>query len=155
MLTVGDKLPKFSLESTQGKTLTHKDLLGSWSILFFYPKDQTPGCTQEVCSFRDHFEALKKKKIKLFGISPDSIASHHKFIEKQKLPFDLLSDPDHELASAFGAWGQKKMYGKTYMGILRSTFVINDKGSIVLAYDKVKVATHAQDILEDLKTIKK
>ncbi|MCB1196772.1 MAG: thioredoxin-dependent thiol peroxidase [Deltaproteobacteria bacterium] len=154
LLEEGKKAPAFTLASTSGKNISSKDLLGSSYILFFYPKDNTPGCTKEACSFRDHFSKLKRKKIALFGISPDSIASHEKFISKQELPFELLSDPEHNIAEKFGAWGEKKMYGKSYMGILRSTFIVNDKGIIVKVYPKVQVATHAEDILEDLKDIK-
>ncbi|MEZ4819323.1 MAG: thioredoxin-dependent thiol peroxidase [Bdellovibrionota bacterium] len=154
LLEEGKKAPAFTLASTSGENISSKDLSGSPYILFFYPKDNTPGCTKEACSFRDHFSKLKRKKIALFGISPDSIASHEKFINKQNLPFELLSDPEHKVAEKFGAWGEKKMYGKTYMGILRSTFIVNAQGSIAKVYPKVQVATHAEDILADLKDIK-
>lgn len=149
----GKKAPSFNLESTSGKKVASKDLLGSRYILFFYPKDNTPGCTKEACSFRDNFSKLKRKKIKLFGVSPDSIKSHEKFIDKQDLPYELLSDPEHKVAEKFGAWGEKKMYGRTYMGIIRSTFIVDEKGKIIKMYPKVKVATHAEDILNDLKSL--
>ncbi|MCB0271990.1 MAG: thioredoxin-dependent thiol peroxidase [Bdellovibrionales bacterium] len=147
---VGSKIPAFSLLSTSGKKVTSKSLLGSSYVLFFYPKDQTPGCTKEACSFRDHFSLFKKKKIAIFGISPDSIESHEKFLQKQELPYELLSDPNHSFAEKMGAWGEKSMYGKKYMGILRSTFIVNPKGEISKVYPKVSVATHAEDILKDL-----
>jgi len=147
------QVPTFSLESTGGQTITSKGLKGQAYILFFYPKDNTPGCTKEVCSFRDHFKALQDKNFQLYGISPDTIASHARFIAKQALPFELLSDPDHKTAQAFGAWGEKKMFGKAYMGIIRSTFIIDKTGKILKVYPKVKVASHAADILEDLKAL--
>lgn len=153
LLEEGKSVPAFSLESTSGEKVASKELKGQQYILFFYPKDNTPGCTKEVCSFRDHYQELKEKKYQLFGISPDHIKSHHTFIEKQALPFELLSDPDHVVAEKFGAWGEKKMFGKTYMGIIRSTFIVNQDGKIIKVYPKVKVATHAEDILKDLETL--
>lgn len=150
MLQEGKKVPAFSLQSTSGDTITSKELLGTKYILFFYPKDNTPGCTKEACSFRDDIAKFKRRKIHIFGVSGDSIASHEKFIAKQNLNYELLSDPDNKVAKAFGAYGEKKLYGKTYQGILRSTFVIGEDGKIMKVYDKVKVAQHAQDILEDL-----
>jgi peroxiredoxin Q/BCP len=147
---VGKKVPAFKALSTSGQTITAKDLLGTAYVVYFYPKDNTPGCTKEACSIRDHHQALKKKGVRVFGVSPDSIASHEKFIEKQNLPFELLSDPDHKMAEKFGAWGEKSMYGKTYMGIIRSTFIINKEGKIAHVFNKVKTAIHGEEILDVL-----
>ncbi len=120
-------------------------------IVYFYPKDQTPGCTKEACSFRDRHRLYTRNDIVVLGVSPDSPASHQKFIAKYKLPFTLLSDPDHAVASAYGSWGTKKMYGKESKGILRKTFVIDEMGNISFVFDKVAVETHADDVLAVLK----
>jgi peroxiredoxin Q/BCP len=150
MLQKGDKAPDFKLESTEGKTVSLKDYKGKNIVLYFYPKDNTPGCTKEACSFRDNIESFNSKDTVILGVSPDKIASHHRFIEKQSLNFPLLSDPEHEVAEAYGAWGEKKMYGKTYMGIIRSTFIIDKKGKIVEAFYKVKVKDHTEEVLANL-----
>lgn len=147
MLKAGAKAPEFTLHSTDGTTVTLASLRGKKVVLYFYPKDDTPGCTKEACSFRDQHQALKRHDVVVLGISPDSIESHEKFRSKFNLPFTLLSDPDHKVASAYGAWGKKKLYGREYDGILRSTFVIDEKGNIAHVFDKVKVDTHADDVL--------
>lgn len=152
MLKEGDKLPSFSLPLDSGETIGDKDLKGKTSILYFYPKDDTPGCTKEACAFRDHFAVFKKRGIAVYGVSKDTIDSHRKFKTKYSLPFPLISDPDNELAKAFGAWGEKNMYGKKSYGILRSTFVINPSGIVQKVYPKVKPEEHAEQILEDLST---
>lgn len=150
MLQIGDKVPPFSLSLDSGETLSHQDLKGRKSIIYFYPKDDTPGCTKQACAFRDHFAKFKKKGIDVYGVSKDTVASHVKFKTKYKLPFPLISDPDKVLAQAFGAWGEKNMYGKKVFGIIRCTFVIDESGKIASVYPKVKPDDHAEQILEDL-----
>lgn len=150
MLKIGDKAPAFTLTDTNGRTVSLSDHKGQTVVLYFYPKDDTPGCTKEACSFRDHHRAFLKKNVAVYGVSPDGEKSHQKFTEKYNLPFPLLSDPDHRVASAYGAWGKKKLYGRTFNGILRSTFVIGPDGRILHVFDKVKVETHADDVLEAL-----
>jgi peroxiredoxin Q/BCP len=150
MLQPGDKAPSFKLEGDDGKTHTLKEFSGKTLILYFYPKDNTPGCTTEACEFRDSAANYKKKKAVVVGISPDSIASHGKFRDKYELPFLLLSDPDHAVAEAYGAWGDKVLYGRKFKGIIRSTFVIGPDGKIVSAEYKVSPKGHAAAILETL-----
>lgn len=148
MLNAGDKAPGFSLMSDKGETVSLSDFAGkSEVILYFYPKDNTSGCTKEACSFRDNIQKIETKGAVVLGVSPDSVKSHQNFIQKQNLNFTLLSDPEHKVAEAYGAWGEKSMYGKKYMGILRSTFVIGKDGIIKNVFDKVKVATHGEDVL--------
>ncbi|MCB0834690.1 MAG: thioredoxin-dependent thiol peroxidase [Bacteroidetes bacterium] len=151
MLKVGQKAPAFTLSDTSGNTIHLKDLLGKKRIvLFFYPKDNTPGCTKEACGFNAKIRTFHKRNLAVFGISPDSVASHQKFATKFAFQFPLLSDPDHKVASAYGAWGPKKLYGREYEGVLRSTFVIGLDGKIEMVFDKVKVDTHAEDLLNQL-----
>jgi peroxiredoxin Q/BCP len=150
MLKEGSKVSAFSTVDEKGTKVSSKDLKGQKYIIFFYPKDNTPGCTKEACSIRDDYSAFKKLKIPVFGVSKDSTASHIKFKEKFKLPFPLLMDEEGDLIKSFGAWGEKSMYGKKYMGILRSTFIVNEKGIVEKVFPKVKVAEHAQEILEYL-----
>ena len=151
MLSTGDKAPPFSLQSDTGDTVSLDALRGKKVVLYFYPKDDTPGCTTEACEFRDSWSAVKKTGAALFGVSPDSIGSHQKFKKKFDLPFPLLADPDHTTAEAYGAWGEKSMYGKKYMGILRSTFVIDEQGKIAKVFEKVKPEGHAAQVLEALR----
>ena len=150
MLEPGDKAPDFKLEGDDGKTHTLKEFSGKTLILYFYPKDNTPGCTTQACDLRDSAAALKKKKTVVVGISPDSVASHGKFRDKFNLNFLLLADPDHKIAEKYGAWGDKVLYGKQYKGIIRSTFVIDEKGKIASAQYKVSPKGHAGAILETL-----
>ncbi len=150
MLEPGDKAPDFKLEGDDGKTHTLKEFSGQTLILYFYPRDNTPGCTTQACDLRDGAPALKKKKAVVVGVSPDSIASHGKFRDKYNLNFLLLSDPDHAVAEKYGAWGDKVLYGKKYKGIIRSTFVIDDKGKIASAHYKVSPKGHADAMLEAL-----
>ena len=151
MLSTGDKAPSFSLQSDSGETVSLDQLRGKKVVLYFYPKDDTPGCTVEACEFRDSWSAVKKTGAALFGVSPDKIESHQKFKKKFNLPFPLLADPDHKAAEAYGAWGEKSMYGKKYMGILRSTFVIDEQGQIARVFEKVKPEGHAAQVLEALR----
>ncbi|MBI4470796.1 MAG: thioredoxin-dependent thiol peroxidase [Acidobacteria bacterium] len=150
MLRPGDKAPSFSLRDTQGKTVKLQDLKGKKIALYFYPKDMTPGCTKEACNLRDNFSALKRHNITVLGVSSDDQISHQRFTEKFELPFPLLSDPEHEIAERYGVWGEKKLYGKTYMGIKRMTFMIDEEGRIERIIDKVVVEDHAAQILAGL-----
>ncbi len=139
----------------QGKKTSLNEHLGQYLVIYFYPKDDTPGCTTEACSFRDANVELQKLGVKVIGISKDSLSSHQKFAEKHRLNFPLWSDPDHQLLEAFGAWGQKNRFGKLYMGIIRSTFVLDPQGKILKTWENVRVNNHTQEILEFLKSIKK
>jgi len=150
MLKIGDKAPVFTGIDDQGKEVKLKNFRGEKVILYFYPKDNTPGCTQESCDFRDVVSRLKKKDTVVLGVSPDSVASHQKFKVKFSLPFPLISDEDHKIAMAYGIWQEKSMYGKKYMGIIRSTFVIDGNGLIVQVYEKVKVKGHVDAVLNTL-----
>lgn len=147
MLKPGQKAPDFKLTDTDGNTVVLSELKGQKVVLYFYPKDNTPGCTKEACSFNDGLKSFKKKSIAVFGISPDDNKSHRKFTEKFKLGFPLLSDLDHKIAEKYGAWGKKKLYGKEYDGIIRSTFIIDEKGIIQHVFEKVKVEIHAEEVL--------
>ncbi|HLA09737.1 MAG TPA: thioredoxin-dependent thiol peroxidase [Pyrinomonadaceae bacterium] len=148
MLKEGTPAPQFSLPDPEGNTVRLKDLRGEKVVLYFYPKDDTPGCTREACSFRDAFSKFKKRGIRVLGVSPDTEASHKKFATKYKLPFTLLADNDHSVAEAYGVYGQKKFMGRTYMGILRTTFLIDEKGKIRKVFEKVKPDEHAEEVLQ-------
>ena len=151
MLKAGEKAPDFKVQSDQGEEVTLSQFLGKKDvILYFYPKDNTSGCTKEACSFRDNMPKFDTKNAVVLGVSPDSVKSHQGFIQKQNLNFTLLSDPDHQLAEAYGAWGEKSMYGRKYMGILRSTFIIGKDGIIKKVFEKVKPEGHAVEVLQDL-----
>ena len=150
MLKAGDKAPEFKAVSDAGKPVSLKDFRGKKVILYFYPKDDTPGCTKEACDFRDSIAGLNKKDAVVLGVSPDGVESHRKFKAKFELPFPLLADEDHKIAEAYGAWGEKSMYGKKYMGIIRSTFLIDEKGKIAEVYEKVKVDGHVDALLKKL-----
>jgi len=147
MLREGTKAPEFILQIGEGQTIGLSDSAGKKVVLYFYPKDNTPGCTKEACSFRDNYSAIIAKGAVVIGVSPDSLASHQRFRDKHNLPFYLGSDPDHKVAEAFGAWGKKVRFGKEVEGIIRSTFIIDESGTIIKAFDKVNTATHGQDIL--------
>ena len=148
MLKEGTTAPDFTLKDANGEAVRLKDLRGQKVVLYFYPKDDTPGCTKEACSFRDAFGAYKKRNIKVLGVSLDSEASHKKFANKYKLPFTLLADPDHAIADAYGVYGQKKFMGRTYMGVKRMTFLIDEKGKVKKVFEKVKPEEHAQEVLD-------
>jgi peroxiredoxin Q/BCP len=150
MLKAGDKAPAFSLAADGGGKVSLKDLKGKKVVLYFYPKDDTSGCTTEACEFRDSWSAVKAAGAVVLGVSPDSAASHDKFKSKYKLPFTLLADPDHSVAESFGAWGEKSMYGRKYQGVLRSTFIIDEQGRITTAFPKVKPKGHAAEVLAAL-----
>ena len=139
--------PDFTLPADGGGEITLSDYRGQQVVLYFYPKDDTPGCTTEACNFRDDYSDILAAGAVVLGVSPDSVKSHDKFKDKFELPFPLLSDPDHKVAELYGAWGEKKMFGKTYMGILRSTFVIDREGKIVKVFPRVRPKNHSQEVL--------
>ena len=148
MLKEGSTAPAFKTKDANGETVSLKDLRGQKVVLYFYPKDDTPGCTKEACSFRDAFSQYKKKGIAVLGVSPDSEAKHQKFVTKYNLPFTLLADTDKSIAEAYGVWGEKKFMGRTYMGVHRTTFLIDEKGKIKKIFEKVKPEDHANEVLE-------
>jgi len=153
MPDVGDKAPAFTLEDQSGKTVKLSDFKGKKVVLYFYPKDDTPGCTREACSFRDEHGALQKAGAVVLGVSPDSEASHAKFAGKYKLNFPLLADPDHAVSEKYGAWGEKSLYGRKFMGIQRSTFLIDGSGKVARVWPKVKVDGHVDQVLEAMKEV--
>ena len=150
MLKENDLAPKFTLEADDGSKVRLADLRGRTVVLYFYPKDDTPGCTKEACEFRDHTRAIDKSGAVVLGVSPDSVASHKRFREKYGLDFRLLADPAHKVAEAYGVWQRKSMYGRKYWGIVRTTFVINERGRIARIFEKVKPAGHAAEVLSVL-----
>ncbi len=147
-LKIGDKAPSFHFTTKENEQKNLEQLTGKKVILFFYPKDNTPGCTAEACSLRDNYEILKSKGYELVGVSPDSQSSHDKFSTKFELPFPLIPDTEKKILADYGVWGEKKMYGKTYMGVNRTTFIINENGQIDKIFEKVRTKDHAQQILE-------
>lgn len=150
MLKAGDKAPAFSLPSDTGESIALTDLKGKPVVLYFYPKDDTTGCTVEACEFRDSWREVKRSGAVVLGVSPDSAVSHQKFKAKYSLPFPLLADQDHKVAEAYGAWGEKSMYGRQYQGILRTTFLIGKDGKIARVFEKVKPKGHAAEVLAAL-----
>ena len=143
--------PEFSRKDQEGHSLTLASIKGAWTVIYFYPKDDTPGCTKEACNFRDNFGAIKLAGATILGVSADSAASHLKFARKYELPFTLLVDEGNKMAKAFGAWGPKTMYGKTYEGIIRSTCILNPEGRVAKVWPKVKPDAHGNEVLEWLK----
>ena len=146
-LKEGDKAPEFSAATNGGGRLALSDLAGKHVILYFYPRDDTPGCTKEACAFRDGFADFKKKGAVIFGVSPDSVKSHDKFVEKFKLPFTLLADEDKKIVEAYGVWGEKSFMGKKYLGVYRVTFLIGPDGQIKKIWPTVKPEEHAAEVL--------
>jgi peroxiredoxin Q/BCP len=146
----GKPAPDFQLRSDAGDTVRLSDFRGRPVVLYFYPKDDTPGCTTEACEFRDAYDVFRERGAQILGVSPDDVASHEKFKRKYELPFTLLADPDHSTAEAYGVWGEKKFAGKKYMGINRSTFVIDPEGNVAKAMLGIKPAGHASEVLEAL-----
>jgi thioredoxin-dependent peroxiredoxin len=149
-LKIGSKAPAFSAPDQSGKKLSLKDFAGKTVVLYFYPKDDTPGCTTEACNFRDESKAFAARGAVIVGVSPDDAKSHTKFIEKFSLPFPLLADTDHKISEAYGVWVEKSMYGKKYMGVERSTFLISPEGQLTHIFRKVKPAEHAAEVLAAL-----
>jgi len=149
-LKKGDIAPRFSFTGTDGSNHNLSDYLGKKVVLYFYPKDNTPGCTLEACSLRDGYDDLRDKGFEVIGVSADSAHSHEGFKAKYKLPFTLVSDTDKSVLNAYGVWAEKKFLGKTFMGIVRTTFVIDEKGRIELIIDKVNTKDHAKQILEEM-----
>ena len=147
MLQIGDKMPEFRVVDEAGKEVTEKDMAGKKTVIYFYPKDSTPGCTAEACNIRDNYHAFLAQGYQVFGASKDSAASHVKFKEKYNLPFPLLSDPGTEMLQAFGAWGVKKLYGKESMGTLRKTFVFDENAILVRIIEKVDTKNHSAQLL--------
>jgi peroxiredoxin Q/BCP len=154
MLQVGKPAPDFTLQDQDGKSVTLSKLKGSPVVLYFYPKDDTPGCTKEACSFRDESARFKKKKAVVLGVSPDDTKSHAKFAKKFELPFSLLADVGNKICEAYGVWKEKNMYGRKYMGVERTTFVIDGKGIVRQIFSKVKVDGHSDEVLEALEAAK-
>lgn len=150
MIQEGERAPDFALKDADGKMWTLADFRGKKIVLYFYPKDNTPGCTTEACSFRDRYEEFKKRGVEVVGVSADSEKSHKSFAEKQNLPFLLLSDPEKKTIEAYGALGERKLYGRTFLGILRSTFIIDGEGIVRKIFPKVTPAGHAEEILAAL-----
>ncbi|MBR5499360.1 MAG: thioredoxin-dependent thiol peroxidase [Bacteroidales bacterium] len=148
MIKIGDKMPVFEVVDQDGKTVKSEDLLGKKTIIYFYPKDNTSGCTAEACNLRDNYEAMVAKGYNVIGVSKDSAASHKKFAQKYQLPFTLLADTSTEMIQAFGAWGEKSLYGRKYMGTLRETFIFDENGVLVEIIDKVDTKNHAAQILK-------
>lgn len=149
-LKPGDLAPDFIGRDQDGNAIQLSDFKGKKLVLYFYPKDNTSGCTAEACSLRDGYEELKTLQMEVVGVSPDSETSHKNFIRKYNLPFRLIADENHEIAEKYGAWGEKKMYGKAYFGILRKTFVINERGIITHIFNKVNTKEHVKQILSEI-----
>lgn len=147
MLKIGDRMPDFEVVDQDGAKVTSEDLIGKKTVVYFYPKDNTSGCTAEACSIRDSYDAFKAKGYNIVGVSKDSASSHRKFIEKYDLPFTLLSDTTTQMLQAFGAWGEKKMYGKTVLGTIRRTFIFDEEGILERIIEKVDTKNHADQIL--------
>ena len=147
LLSVGDKAPAFSTKDQDGQTVKLSDFKGQKVVLYFYPKDDTPGCTKEACSFRDAWARLKRRKVAVLGVSVDDEKSHRKFVDKFSLPFTLLADTDKKIVHDYGTWGEKSMYGRKYMGTNRVTYLIDERGKVAAVWPKVKPEGHAEEIL--------
>ncbi len=152
-LQTGIQAPEFTLPDQKGQQHNLSNYNGRWVVVYFYPKDDTSGCTAEACSFRDSIDTYKEQGIVVLGISKDSVASHEKFMNKYNLPFTLLSDPEKKVIMQYEAWGKKKMYGKEYDGVLRISYIIDPEGMIRKVYEQVRPEEHAQQILQDIQTL--
>lgn len=150
-MEVGSKAPDFILKNQAGEDIRLSDFLGKYVVLYFYPKDMTPGCTTQACDLRDHYEAFTDLNAVILGVSPDPIERHQKFIEKYQLPFHLLADEDHEVAELYGVWQKKKMFGREYFGIVRSTFIIDPDGRLQEEFRNVRVKGHVEKALSAIK----
>ena len=151
IIKAGNPAPEFSLKDDTGKVRHLSDYRGKPVILYFYPKDDTPGCTTEACSFRDDYSAYQKANVQILGVSPDTVSSHQKFKSKYTLPFPLLADEGHEVCTAYGVWGLKKSMGREYEGVFRTTFLIDANGMVSKVYENVKPAEHSAELLAQLK----
>lgn len=152
-VTEGQQAPDFALPATDGSTIRLSELRGKKVVLYFYPKDDTPGCTKEACSFRDNLSALQSLGVVVLGASPDSIASHQRFAQKYGLTFPLLADEGAQVATLYGVWKEKKQYGRTYMGIERTTFLIDEEGIVRKVFPKVKVDGHVEEVMEAIRSL--
>ncbi len=155
MPLVGKKAPAFTLPDQDGKMRKLSDYAGKWVLLYFYPKDDTPGCTIEACTIRDQFQDFKKIKAVVLGVSTDSVKSHRRFVDAYELPFTLLADEDKKLVAKYGVWGEKKMMGRTYMGTKRTSFLIAPDGKIAKVYENVKPPVHASEVIADIREFSK
>ena len=151
VLAEGVKAPAFDLQDSEGQSHKLSDYSGQTIVVYFYPKDDTPGCTKEACSFRDSYADFRQAGVTIIGISPDAVSSHKKFKSKYELPFTLLADPDHAVCEAYGVWGPKKMYGREYEGVYRTTFIIGPEGNIQRVFKNVKPSDHSQEVLAEIK----
>ncbi len=151
ILDEGAKAPEFALPASNGQTVSLKDYVGKKVVVFFYPRDDTPGCTREVCSFRDSYNDIQEQGAIILGVSGDSIKSHGRFVSKYDLPFLLLSDDNKQMAMEYGAWGEKKNYGRTYMGMRRITYLIDERGKITKVWPKVRPDEHGEEVLAAIK----
>lgn len=147
-LKEGDKAPAFTAKDQDDKKVSLKDLKGKRIVLYFYPEDQTPTCTVQACNLRDNYELLKQNGLTVLGVSPDKVESHKKFVEKESLPFTLLADPSHKIIDAYGVWGEKILYGRKYMGLHRTTFLIDEKGIIRKIFKKPRSKQHAEEVIK-------
>lgn len=152
-LELGTKAPDFKAKTDQDTEISLNSLQGDWVVLYFYPKDNTPGCTKEACAFRDNMERLSDYEAKVIGVSPDSVKSHQNFIAKHELNFTLIADPDKEICNLFDIIGEKKMYGKSYLGVIRTTYIIDPEGIIRWVDPKVSVAGHVDKVIEAIKEL--
>lgn len=155
MLKVGKKAPAFSLVDQDGVTHTHKEFIGTWTVVYFYPKDNTPGCTREACVIADAYKDFKRQQVAVFGVSKDTPRSHKRFAEKYSLPFTLLSDETMEMITKYGAFKEKHMFGKPVRGTHRISYLINPEGKVAKVYPDVEPSTHAHELLTDIKAIRK
>ena len=153
MIDIGNQAPDFFMSTDGGNTISLKELKGNKIILYFYPKDMTPGCTTEACDFRDAYPDFSMIDAKIIGVSKDSVERHNKFKDKYNLPFILASDENGEVCNAYGVWQEKKNYGKTYMGIVRSTFLINERGNIAAIWRNLRVKGHVEKVLEEVRKL--
>lgn len=155
LLKIGQKAPAFTLKDQNAETHSLSDARGKWLLLYFYPRDNTPGCTKEACEVRDNFDVFQDHDCLVWGVSTDSVESHKKFEEKYGLPFTLLADTEKEVVQKYGVWAPKKFMGKEFIGIVRASYLIDPEGKVAKVYPKVKPALHALEVLEDLKALKK